>query len=298
MSNGLFERNWRGHHPVWIMQLDQRRVCRRQLVFAFSITRIADSGFEIWIEEQRSQYHYIVDEPRKLCKRDLPILRVEHVELKGSRRAITLTSPLEYITASALARNELIGESAEYAVNVLFSTYLADSDSSPGLAYLNKYCPSTCHTYALTKLRSYTDRDASASEIESTALDAIQRATKDQATEVVSLGERICQLALRDAAFRQAVEAVEALNESDDVKNEYTQRLIELHASPLDRAVAAIIAATEEEQSFLGLRACRQAEHDTSFVRAICAQLGKPSSRQNRRVRSLLRASLPKPKEI
>lgn len=217
----LFERG----QTVYRMDISERRK-ERQLVLEPYASPV-EVTLRAWVEVEKLHFFYIVNDADKKPK-GRPQARSERCEVEGSRRIIAVDG-LACTLVRALARDELVGQSATDAVYALFWRYFVDDDE--GLNYLYRYASQRQGDfYARARMQMLGESGASKAIYEAVIYEPV---TSEQAARYKAItplvGLRACQRAIADADFRDAIQAIVIAGEPKSVRHQRVLELIHTH---------------------------------------------------------------------
>jgi hypothetical protein len=225
----LLERDSRSSRcggSLWRMDLtgrdldDRRNRHPRQLVLEPYTVESPTTYLACWVEETRPAYVYVVDDLRQRPKGP-PTFQTQTVELNKSRHMAVVTD-LGWTIVRALARNELIGESAKDGIYGLFWNYFVMNDD--GLTYFCRYASKeTGNHWACERFRLLVTTDD-----EQRILDPVAHMIYEATHEREALlGVRAWQRAQADRTFYDAVDAVARTGGPEDQRAKATLQLLQ-----------------------------------------------------------------------
>lgn len=202
----MFERD----QTVYRMDFERRHGQRQLVLEPYALHQVV---LNARVEVEKPRYFYAVSDARRKPKGP-PTLRLERVEVKGSRRVIQVGG-LAYTLVRALYKNEIVGESASDAMHALFWQYLVEDDG--GLAYLYRFgAEGTGESYARMRVQNLAGHDGADEAVK--AIDAAVLSSEDaDAAKYRAVTWRVklraCQQALVDRDFHDAICALAAASE-------------------------------------------------------------------------------------
>ncbi len=223
---------------LWLVDLKQHKNRdgrkRRLVIEPYSPLSIGTATrLDAWIEEEHPIYYWEVAHPNQKPKGPATF-RLEWKRLDETRRTGCSGLPsVGFAVIRALARNELVGESAKEVMHDLFwSCFVNDVD---GLNYLCRYAdPETGAFYARQRLDWQLNQLGRVSR-ERTKLNG----DKDPVVELLKtathsdhplLGLRAWERAVVDDTFYEALAALAVLADTDD-RTQSTIAFLKLHKS-------------------------------------------------------------------
>lgn len=214
---------------LWRMDLtgrdpdDRRNRHQRRLVLEPYAVGSPTTYLACWVEETRPEYVYVVDDLHARPKGP-PLWQTRVVELSKSRHMAVVTD-LGWTIVRALARNELIGESAKDGIYGLFWNYFVMHDD--GLAYLCRYASKeTGNHWARERFRLLVKTDDSDRILDPVA-HVIYEATHEKDC---LLGVRAWRRAQVDRTFYDAVDVITRTGEPDEKKAQATLQLLQVQS--------------------------------------------------------------------
>lgn len=143
-----------------------------------------------WIEETRMRFQFTFDDARARPKRNAaptwaPVIK----KLEPTYREIPLRNSMSYIVARALAKNELIGEAAQIAIDLLFNDSFVDDPK--GFDYLCKYASAKTISWHAREL-AHNDVVPATTEL-AKAEEIVRRAAHSQETDRNAVGDDTAQ---------------------------------------------------------------------------------------------------------
>jgi len=270
-------RTGRGGGFLWRLDLDDKEDRfssyrgGRRLLLEPHTTPHPDRGAElyVWVEDSRPRYHWISEDPSARPRAsDMPTVIIDAIEVPNSRRIEFSKHPLEYTIIQALAKGELVGESAKSAMHTIFWSHFVDDDD--GLHYLDKYSKQSSNFYARQRLRQYIEVDyrRERNARAHAARRAVEEAMKDCDR---TLGERFCRRVCDEPNMRDAIEALLKTEEPEEMQLRHVRKIVELNATRVDYVIARIADACDSKHALLGLRACQRVERDPDFFACVDA---------------------------
>lgn len=223
---GLFGTHW------WVLEIAKSRDVqspRRQLVLEpYSPLSMGTSTcLNAWVEEERAFYHWESDRIDRKPKGP-PTFRKEWRRLDETMRHGCSGIPsLGFTIIRALARNELVGESAKEAVHGIFwAAFVTNTD---GLNYLVRHADTeTGEFYARQQLDWQTNTLRRTQDGEKDAVAALLVAATRE--DHPMLGLRAWERAVVDDAFYDALAAIAALADTEE-RTASTIAFLQLHKS-------------------------------------------------------------------
>jgi hypothetical protein len=217
--------------PIYRMDFKPRRGEQQLVLEPYAPAPVHQVTLHARIEVENVRYYYVADKLERPKRSQAPEARFERAEVKGSRWVIPIGG-LAFTLVQALYKNEMTGQSAVDAMHALFWRYFVEEDD--GLKYLNRFAPGSADFYAMNRIHAMGEDDhGSEHKYTNAAIAAIAAAVGTSAAEqppgMRYWALRACQRALIDRDFADAIEAIVAAREAEEVRHGRIMEFVKTH---------------------------------------------------------------------